>query len=96
MREIRLPLMGMMLCASIVPGTAGETLPKQPAEMHAAATDVPAIVDMSRAEPKTWHTLLSPAHVNGQGPTHDPGFEELQSLGSLQHTSLVRKVLSLF
>ena len=69
MKEILLPLLTLILC---------ETTP-QPADMHAAITDVPSIADMSHADPKNWVDLPLAVDINEQTPVTDPDTEELRS-----------------
>ena len=68
MKEILLPLLTLILC---------ETTP-QPADMHAAITDVPSIADMSHADPKNWVDLPLAVDINEQTPVTDPDTEELR------------------
>jgi hypothetical protein len=97
MKGILLPL---MLCAATLHSAAGDTAvplqTKQGTGLHAAVTDMPDIIDMSHADPKTWHTLPSAAQVYGQSPAHNPGSEELRSPNSLQQATLARTILSPF
>ena len=37
-----------------------------PAELHAAVTDIPVIVDMSHADPLTWHSAPGPVEIEVQ------------------------------
>jgi len=68
MKAIRLSLTGIMLCAAPFHGTAADpAVPlqtKQGEESHAAVTDIPDIIDMSHADPRTWHRLPRDAQVN--------------------------------
>ena len=54
-------LMGIMLCTLASHSSAADlTVPlstKTGEELHAAVTDMPDIIDMSHADPKTWHSL---------------------------------------
>jgi hypothetical protein len=34
-----------------------------PSELHAAVTDIPTTIDMSHADPLTWHTAPGPVEV---------------------------------
>ena len=56
-----LQLTGILLCAAtLYSATADPAAPlqtKQGEELHAAITDMPDIVDMSYADPKTWNSL---------------------------------------
>ena len=36
------------------------------AELHAAVTDIPVIVDMSHADPLTWHSAPGPVEIEVQ------------------------------
>ena len=70
MKHFRLPLTGIMLCAAILPSAAADmAMPVQtkPGEaLHAAVTDMPDTIDMSYADPKTWHRLPPAAQVRDQ------------------------------
>jgi hypothetical protein len=56
MKIIPLALMGISLAiAAQALGDAPKSHSR--AALHAAATDIPAIVDMSYADPLTWHSL---------------------------------------
>ena len=60
MKQILLPLTGIMLCAATLHSAADPAAPpqtKQAKELHAAVTDIPDIIDMSHADPGTWHSL---------------------------------------
>jgi hypothetical protein len=86
MKVLLLPLMGGLLCAAALQSAAADPavpLQIEPSEeMHAAITDVPDIIDMSRADPKTWHKLPSAAYVYGQSPA-GAGYEGLEFPDSL-------------
>jgi hypothetical protein len=68
MKGILLPLTGIMLCAAPFHSTAADpAVPlqtKQGEESHAVVTDMPDIIDMSHADPRTWHGLPRAAQVN--------------------------------
>lgn len=68
MKRILLPLAGIMLCAAPVHSTAADpAVPlqtKQGEESHAVVTDMPDIIDISHADPRTWHRLPRAAQVN--------------------------------
>jgi len=69
MKRILPPLMGVMLCvlplhSAMADPAVSQT--KEEEEFHAAVTDMPAIIDMSHADPKTWHSLPSAAQVYDQ------------------------------
>ena len=70
MKGILLALTGAMLCAAqLHSAAAGPAVPLQSKtgeELHAAVTDMPEIIDMSHADPKTWHSLPSAAQVYDQ------------------------------
>lgn len=69
MKEFLLKLTGVMLsAASLHSAAADPAVPqtKQGEELHAAVTDVPDIIDMSHADPKTWHGLPPAAQVYDQ------------------------------
>ena len=80
MKEILLPLLTLILC---------ETTP-QPADMHAAITDVPSIADMSHADPKNWVDLPLAVDINEQTPVTDPDTEELRSSNPTEEAALAR------
>ena len=70
MKGILLALTGAMLCAAqLHSAAAGPAVPLQSKtgeELHAAVTDMPEIIDMSHADPKTWHSLPPAALVYDQ------------------------------
>jgi hypothetical protein len=59
MKGILPSLAGLMLIASTLHSGAAECLlqSKSSKNLHAAVTDMPDIIDMSHADPKTWHSL---------------------------------------
>jgi hypothetical protein len=61
MKGILLSLTGVMLCAAALHSAAADTaIPfqrKTDKELHAAVTDIPEVIDMSHADPSTWHHL---------------------------------------
>jgi len=64
MKRMLPPLMGVMLCvpplhSAVTDPAVSQT--KEEEEFHAAVTDMPAIIDMSHADPKSWHSLPSAA-----------------------------------
>ena len=69
MKGILPSLAGLMVCASTLHSSAadpeGFLQSKTAEEVHAAVTDVPDIIDMSHADPKTWHSL--PLEAQGYG-----------------------------
>jgi hypothetical protein len=84
MKGILLVLPGVMLCAATLHSAAADpAVPLQTKtgeELHSAVTDMPAIVDMSHANPKSWHSLPPAAQVYDQVlskevqlPTHFSG-----------------------
>ena len=70
MKGILLALTGAMLCAAqLHSAAAGPAVPLQSKtgeELHAAVTDMPDTIDMSYADPKTWHRLPPAAQVCDQ------------------------------
>jgi hypothetical protein len=70
MKGILPSLASLMLCASTLHSGAADTegflQSKAAEEVHAAVTDVPNIIDMSHADPKTWHSLPLEAQGYGQ------------------------------
>ena len=65
MKRMLLGLAGIMLCTSLYSAAAT----KAGEELHSAVTDMPAIIDMSHADPKTWHRLPPAARVYEVAPT---------------------------
>ena len=67
MKRLLLPLMGSILCAALPQSAAADPavpLQTKPGEeVHAAVSDMPDIIDMSHADPRTWHSL--PAALPG-------------------------------
>ena len=81
MKAILLSLTGAMLYAATLHSTAADpAVPLQTKtgeELHSAVTDMPDIIDMSHADPKSWHSLPPAAQVYDevlaqevQFPTH--------------------------
>ena len=81
MKGILLVLPGVMLCAATLHSAAADpAVPLQTKtgeELHSAVTDMPDIIDMSHADPKTWYSLPPAAQVHDevlaqevQFPTH--------------------------
>ena len=70
MKHFRLPLTGILLCAATLHSAVADlAMPVQtkPVEaLHAAVTDMPDTIDMSYADPKTWHRLPPAAQVRDQ------------------------------
>ena len=87
MKQILLPLTGIMLCAATLHSAADPAAPpqtKQGKELHAAVTDIPDVIDMSHADPGTWHSLPPGVRVWDRSPAHLPGLEEFNFPYSLQ------------
>jgi len=61
MKNMLPSLAGIVLCALALNSAAADPTALRPTrpgqELHAAVTDTPNIVDMSHADPKTWHSL---------------------------------------
>ena len=60
MKKILRALTGIMLCAGTMHSEATDSVALQyetGKQMRAAVTDMHEIIDMSHADPKTWHTL---------------------------------------
>ena len=74
MKEFPPKLIGVMLCAATLNSADGRTVaPQTPVEeVHAAITDMPDIIDMSNADPRTWKRLPPAAQV--QVLVHDEEF----------------------
>jgi hypothetical protein len=67
MKRILLSLTGVMLgAASHAADPAVPLQSKLGEELHAAVTDMPETIDMSHADPKTWHSLPPAAQVYDQ------------------------------
>jgi hypothetical protein len=83
-----LQLTGILLCAATLYGaTADPAAPlqtKQGEELHAAITDMPDIVDMSYADPKTWNSLPPAAQVYDHSHSHTLASEEAEFLNSIR------------
>ena len=83
-----LQLTAIMLCAATLNGaTADPAAPlqtKQGEELHAAITDMPDIVDMSYADPKTWNSLPPAAQVYDHSHSHTLAFEKAELLNSIR------------
>jgi hypothetical protein len=82
-----LPLTGIMLCAATVHGATADPAPlqtKQGEELHAAVTDMPDVVDMSYADPKTWNSLPPAAEVYDHSHSHTLASEEAEFLNSIR------------
>jgi hypothetical protein len=77
MKEFTLKLMGVMLCAATLNGADDRAVAfqtKQGEEVHAAVTDMPAIIDMSNADPRTWQSLPPAAQDYDQVLVHEGEF----------------------
>jgi hypothetical protein len=61
MKEMLPSLMGIVVCALALNCAAADPtapLPTEPGqELHSAVTDMPDIIDMSHADPTTWHSV---------------------------------------
>ena len=66
MKRMLLLLTGIMLCTAHLHSAAAT---KAFDELHAAVTDIPDVIDMSHADPKTWHRLPPAARVYDVAPT---------------------------
>ena len=64
MRRITVVLTGLMLCVATLP--SDPALPRHGEDMSAAVTDIPETIDLSYADPKTWHRLPPAARVSDQ------------------------------
>jgi len=77
MKEFPLKLMGVMLCAATPTSADARVVApqiKQVEEVHAAVTDMPDIIDMSNADPRTWQSLPPVAQVYDQVLVHGAKF----------------------
>ena len=89
MSRILLALTGITLCATL-PSVAGDPAQLQThreEELRAAVTDMPEIVDMSYADPKTWHSLPPAAQVHDNERTLGSAVE-LHALRTIQQRTL--------
>ena len=81
-------LTGIMVCAATLHGAtadpAGSFQTKQGEELHAAITDMPDIVDMSYADPRTWNSLPPAAQVYDHSHSHTLAVEEAELLNSVR------------
>jgi hypothetical protein len=70
MKATLLALSGVMLCAATLHSAVADPAvllqTKTGEELHSAITDMPDIIDMSHADPKSWHSLPPSAQVYGQ------------------------------
>jgi hypothetical protein len=78
MKGILLVLPGVMLCAATLHSAAADpAVPLQTKtgeELHSAVTDMPDIIDMSHADPKTWHSLPPVTQVYDQALAQEVEF----------------------
>jgi hypothetical protein len=83
-----LQLTGIMLCAATLHNATADQAAflqtKQGEELHAAITDVPDIVDMSYADPKTWNSLPPAAQVYDHAHSHTLAFEEVEFFNAIR------------
>jgi len=83
-----LQLIGIMLCAVTLYGAtadpAASLQTKQGEELHAVITDMPDIVDMSYADPRTWNSLPPAALVYDHSHSHTLASEEAAFLNSIR------------
>ena len=73
-------LTGIMLCVATMHGATADPA----AGLHAAITDMPDIVDMSYADPKTWNSLPPAAQVYDHSHSHTLASEEAEFLNSIR------------
>jgi hypothetical protein len=64
MNAFLLPLAGLLL--STASQTIANDTQNNRAELHAAVTDMPVVVDMSHADPTTWHSAPLAVEVDSQ------------------------------
>ena len=87
MKGSLMPL-AVILCAATLHNAAGDTAvplqTKRGTELHAAVTDMPDIIDMSYADPKTWHSLPPAAQVYNPSHSHTLASEEVKFLNSIR------------
>ena len=83
-----LQLTGIMLYAATLHGAtadpAASLQTKQGEGLHAAITDMPDIVDMSYADPRTWKSLPPAAQVYDHSHSHTLAFEEAEFLNAIR------------
>jgi hypothetical protein len=65
MKRMLLSLTGIMFCTAALHSAAAKAFD----ELHAAVTDIPDVIDMSHADPKTWHRLPPAGRVYDVVPT---------------------------
>jgi hypothetical protein len=86
MKGILLVLPGLVLCAATLHSAAADpAVPLQTKtgeELHSAVTDMPDIIDMSHADPKSWHSLppggISQSASTARRKIQHPSFREPQ------------------
>ena len=66
MKRIFLALTGIVFCAATHGNANDPTLPPPGKIGSAAVTDLPEIIDMSYADPETWHSLPPAARVSDE------------------------------
>ena len=79
MKKMLLWLMRIMLCTAALHSAAADNT-RGGEKLHAAVTDMPDVIDMSHADPKTWHSLLpappaydeTPASLRAELTTKSP------------------------
>jgi hypothetical protein len=94
MKKILLPLTGAIFCVAtfqgVDPAVSDKIRPGE--EWHAAVTDMPTIIDMSYADPRTWHRLPSAQTNKSDGEELDQpigfGFETAMVSSNLNWISL--------
>jgi hypothetical protein len=88
MKGVLPSLTGIMLCAATLHvGAADPAAPlqtKQGAELRAAVTDLPDRIDMSYADPKTWHSLPPAAQVYDHSYSHTLSADEATFLNAIR------------
>jgi hypothetical protein len=63
MNAIILLLTSLLSAAAIHTVANDAARARNPSELHAAVVDIPATIDMSHADPLTWHTAPGPVDV---------------------------------
>jgi hypothetical protein len=80
MSPILWALISITLCAALT-SAAADPAPLHSnggEEVHSAVTDVPKMIDMSHADPKTWSGLPAATQLEEQSPAVTSGNEELR------------------
>jgi hypothetical protein len=87
-KSFLLPLAGTLLCAVALQSASADPAVSLQTEMggrlRATVTDMPESIDMTYADPATWHRLPGSAPIYDESLSHAPAFEISKFLNSLQ------------